>query len=156
MQLKALKAESDICQQLVDTLGLLIVHRADSDERQEAKYRLKRLLKRIIDFKCLKVFFADQRYCGQNMQDWVARIFSHWGCRLEIGKKIHKKTFVALAKRWIVERTFAWLSMDRRLAEDYETATKSSETMVQIAMMQIMLHKLSKGNQNSTVSMKSG
>ena len=77
------------------------------------------------------------------MKDWVTETCKHWGCRLEIGKKIHKKTFVALPKRWIVERTFAWLNMYRRLSKDYETNTKSSETMIQIAMIQIMLHKLS-------------
>ena len=132
---------------LVDTLGLLmvlIVHRADIDERQGAKYLLNRLLKRIVDFKLLKVFFADQGYSGQNMKDWVTETFKHWGCRLEIVKKIHKKAFVALPKRWIVERTFAWLNLYRRLSKDYETNTKSSETMIQIAMIQIMLNKLSK------------
>jgi putative transposase len=132
---------------LVDTLGLLIVlivHRADIDERQGAKYLLNRLLKRIVDFNLLKVFFADQGYSGQNMIDWVTETFKQWGCRLEIVKKIHKKAFKVLPKRWIVERTFAWLTMYRRLAKDYETNTKSSETMIQIAMIQIMLKKLSK------------
>jgi putative transposase len=132
---------------LVDTLGLLmvlIVHRADIDERQGAKYLLHRLRKRMIDFKRLKVLFADQGYSGQNRKDGVTETFKHWNCRLEIVKKIHKKAFVALPKRWIVERTFAWLNMYRRLSKDYETHTTSSETMIQIAMIQIMLHKLSK------------
>ena len=132
---------------LVDTLGLLIVvlvHRADIDERQGAKYLLNRLLKRMVDFKRLKVFFADQGYSGQNMKDWVANTFCGWSCRLEIVKKIHKKTFKALPKRWIVERTFGWLNLYRRLSKDYETDTKAAETMIQIAMIQIMLKKLSK------------
>lgn len=131
---------------LVDTLGLLIVlivHRADIDERQGAKYLLGRLLKRMVDFKRIKVFFADQGYSGQTMQDWVAKTFSSWGCRLEIVKKIHPKAFKALPKRWIVERTFGWLNLYRRLSKDYETDTKSAETMIQIAMIHIMLKKLS-------------
>ena len=102
IQQSALKSENSIA---VDTLGLLIVllvHQADIDERQGARYLLNRLLKRIIDFMRLKVFFGDQGYSGQNMQDWVAKTFYHWSCRLEIVKKIHKKTFVALPKRWIV------------------------------------------------------
>ena len=132
---------------LVDTLGLLIVvivHRADIDERQGAKYLLNRLLKRMVDFKRLKIFFADQGYSGQTMKDWVANTFKRWGCRLEIVKKIHKKAFKALPKRWIVERTFGWLNLYRRLSKDYETDTKSAETMIHIAMIQIMLKKLAK------------
>ena len=132
---------------IVDTLGLLIVlivHRADIDERQGARYLFNRLKSRMVDFKRLKVFYADQGYGGQAMVDWVKSTFRAWGCRLEIVKKIHKKTFEALPKRWIIERTFGWLNLYRRLSKDYETSTKSAETMIQIAMIQIMLKKLSK------------
>ncbi|MDX5443344.1 MAG: hypothetical protein LPJ89_06110, partial [Hymenobacteraceae bacterium] len=59
---------------------------------------------RMVDFKRLKVFYADQGYGGQTMIDWVKRTFKAWGCRLEIVKKIHKKTFEPLPKRWIIER----------------------------------------------------
>ncbi|MDX5397005.1 MAG: IS5 family transposase, partial [Hymenobacteraceae bacterium] len=132
---------------LVDTLGLIIVHlvhRADISERVGAKYLLSRLLKRMVDYPRLKLFFADQGYSGQAMKDWVSRSFRNWKCSLEIVKKIHKKTFKTLPKRWIVERTFGWLNLYRRLSKDYETETTSSETMIQIAMIHIMLKKLSK------------
>jgi len=130
---------------LVDTLGLLIciiVHRADIDERQGAKYLFNRLASRIVDFSHLKVFYADQGYSGENMKQWVKNTFKAFNWTLEIVKKIHKKTFQALPKRWIVERTFAWLNLYRRHSKDYEYNTKSSEAMIQITMIQIMLKKL--------------
>ncbi len=127
---------------LVDTLGLLIciiVHRADIDERQGAKYLLQRLASRIVDFNRLKLFYADQGYGGDKMKEWVERTFKAFNWSLEIVKKIHKKVFTALPKRWIIERTFAWLNLYRRLSKDYEFSTKSSETMIQITMIHIML-----------------
>lgn len=132
---------------LVDTLGLLIcliVHRADIDERQGAKYLLKRTATRIMDFNRLKLFYADQGDGGEKMQQWVSSTFKAWGWTLEIVKKIHKKAFVVLPKRWIIERTFGWLNLYRRLSKDYEYSTKSSETMIHIAMIHLMLNKLSK------------
>lgn len=131
---------------LVDTVGLLIcivVHRADIDERQGAKYLLNRVAARIVDFNRLKHFFADQGYNGQQMQNWISKTFKALGWTLEIVNKIHKKAFAVLPKRWIVERTFGWLNLYRRLSKDYEYSTKSSETMIQITMIHIMLKKLS-------------
>jgi transposase len=52
------------------------------------------------------------------------------------------KGFVVLPKRWVVERTFAWLSNHRRLSKDYERFSKTSETMIQIAMLRVMLRRL--------------
>ena len=132
---------------MTDTLGLLIVlivHRADIGERQGAKYLLAKAAARMADFSRLRLFFADQGYGGCPMKDWVSRTFRALGWTLEIVNRIHKKVFVALPKRWIVERTFGWLNLYRRLSKDYEYSTKSSETMIQVAMIHIMLKKLSK------------
>jgi len=131
---------------IVDTLGLLIciiVHRADIDERQGAKYLFNRLASRIVDFNRLKLFYADQGYGGEKMKRWVKNTFKAFNWSLEIVKKIHKKAFSALPKRWIIERTFGWMNLYRRLSKDYEYSTKSSETMIQITMIHIMLKKLS-------------
>jgi putative transposase len=54
------------------------------------------------------------------------------------------KGFVVLPKRWIVERTFAWIGQSRRLSKDYECLTQSSEAMIYIAMTRIMLRRLDK------------
>jgi putative transposase len=132
---------------VVDTLGLMImaiVHRADIDERRGGMFLLLRIASRIAEFSRLRVFFADQGYGGQRMRDWVSSTFETLGWRLEIVKKIHKKAFVALPRRWIVERTFGWFNLYRRLSKDYERSTKSAETMIQVAMIHIMLKKLSK------------
>jgi putative transposase len=55
------------------------------------------------------------------------------------------KGFVVLPKRWIVERTFAWMGRYRRLSKDYETLTDSSETIVRLAMINLMIHRLKPG-----------
>ncbi len=53
-----------------------------------------------------------------------------------------QKGFQVLPKRWVVARTFAWFDAKRRLSRDYERLTNTSETMIYIAMIAIMLRKL--------------
>ena len=64
---------------------------------------------------------------------------------IEIVKRTDSHKFVVVPKRWIVERTFAWLGKYRRLSKDYETLIQSSEAMIRIAMINVMIHKLSPG-----------
>jgi putative transposase len=62
---------------------------------------------------------------------------------LEIVKRPAKAAgFVLLPRRWVVERSFAWLGRYRRLSKDYEALPTSSEAMIRIAMIQLMLHRL--------------
>ena len=58
-----------------------------------------------------------------------------------IRKPLGIKTFVLLPKRWIIERTFAWLTQHRRLSVDYERSVKVSEAMIQLAMIRIMIRR---------------
>jgi putative transposase len=53
--------------------------------------------------------------------------------------------FTVLKRRWVVERTFAWLDMYRRLSKDYEYLPESSEAMIQLAMINLMAHRLKPG-----------
>lgn len=59
-----------------------------------------------------------------------------------VRKQYGRKGFVVLPRRWVVERTFAWLMNNRRLARDYERLTKSSEAMVQVVTIHLMLMRL--------------
>ena len=74
--------------------------------------------------------------------EWVA---SFGNCVLEIVKRSDdQKGFVVLPRRWVVERTFAWLSRYRRLSKDDEFLPESSEAMIYIAMIHIMVRRLAK------------
>lgn len=126
---------------IVDTLGLifaLVVHPADIQDRDGAKLLIRQLGTR---FRRLQVIFADGGYAGRFV-DWTRGWFGRF---IEIVKRPTANQFVVLPKRWIVERTFAWLGKYRRLSKDYETLAECSEAMILIAMTNLMLHRLSPG-----------
>ena len=126
---------------IVDTVGLivaLVVHPANIQDRDGGKLLLHKLGTR---FRRLQLIFADGGYAGRFV-DWTRG----WTGRfVEIVKRPTLQRFVVLPKRWIVERTFAWLGKYRRLSKDYETLTQSSEAMIVIAMINLMVHRLSPG-----------
>jgi len=75
--------------------------------------------------------------------------FIHWcqqvfGVVVEISQRIGTG-FQVQARRWIVERTFAWLSFSRRLSKDYEVAPQRSESLIYLAMIRLMLKRLHPG-----------
>lgn len=124
---------------LVDTLGLLlavVVHRADIDERRGAGFVLVRLAKKRVCFLRLAVIFADGGYGGEF--ETLVKITFGWLLHI-VRKPFGLKTFVPFPKRWIVERTFGWLSSHRRLSVDYERNVKSSEAMIHLAMIRVMI-----------------
>jgi transposase len=124
---------------LVDTLGLLlsvVVHRADIDERKGAGFVLNRLCKQKKLLPRLSVIFADGGYSGE-FEAFVRKNF-RWMLQI-VRKPLGIKTFQVLPKRWIVERTFSWLTAHRRLSVDYERKIKSSEAMIHIAMIRLMI-----------------
>lgn len=87
----------------------------------------------------LQRIWADGRY-GGTLEEWV---LTEAGWTLEVVKRPSEaKGWVTLPKRWIVERTFAWLGKCRRLSKDYEATTESSEAMVRLAMIGLMLRRL--------------
>jgi transposase len=61
---------------------------------------------------------------------------------VEIVKRNETGKFVVLPKRWIVERTFAWLTFSRRLVRDYEINPRQSEAMIKLAMIRLLLKRL--------------
>ena len=125
----------------MDTLGLIlgvVVHPANIQDRDGGRLILQRLAGR---FSRLRLIWADGGYAGQ-LIEWARR---SCGRILEIVKRSQASSFVVLPKRWIVERTFAWLGKYRRLSKDYETLPTSSECMIYIAMTNLMLHRLKPG-----------
>ena len=126
---------------VVDTLGLVlavVVHAADIQDRDGAKLVLGKLKGR---FGRLRLIWADAGYGGQ-LIEWV-RGFGGW--ILEIVKRRELHRFAVLPHRWIVERTFAWLGRHRRLSKDYEALPQTSEALIHIAMIYLMLHRLAPG-----------
>jgi putative transposase len=111
-----------------------VVHAANVHDSQGARRLLKRLFESV---PTLKRIWADQGYKG-SLVEWVKSSFS---CELDI---VYRKTkqFEVLPRRWVVERTFAWLSRYRRLAREYEKRPASSVAMIYVASIRIMLKKL--------------
>jgi putative transposase len=124
---------------VVDTLGLLltvVVHPANIQDRDGAKLVLEKTRGR---FPRLKLIWADGGYAGK-LIDWVQQTC---GWVLEIVKRnADLKGFHVLPRRWVVERTFGWLGRYRRLSKDYEELTQSSEAMIQLAMIHLMIRRL--------------
>jgi putative transposase len=89
--------------------------------------------------KKLRLIWVDGAYRGQ-LVEWVT---THCWVRLQpVLRSDSQKGFVVLPRRWIVERTWAWLNQYRRLSKDYEVLPSSSEAMIYIAMMRLMLRRL--------------
>jgi putative transposase len=128
---------------LVDTLGLLlavVVHPANIQDRDGAK-RVFAKAKRLGAWPRLERVWADGGYAGKLIV-WVS-CFCQWV--LEIVKRNDDvKGFKLLPKRWVVERTFSWLSNYRRLSKHYEYWNETGEAMIQVAMIHIMLRRLTK------------
>jgi putative transposase len=128
---------------LVDTLGLIlhvVVHPASIQDRDGAKLVLTVLLQR---FGWLQCIFADSGYAGE-LVNWCRRLLPRRGVRLEIVKRkdVDAHRFAVLPKRWIVERTFGWLSKSRRLSKDYEYRTENSEAIILLAATRLMVARL--------------
>ena len=93
-------------------------------------------------FSRLRLIWADGGYAGQLVQ-WVRNLRPVRRLRLEIVKRSDDvRGFVVLPKRWIVELTFGWLGRQRRLSKDYELLTDTSETLIRVAMIGLMLRRL--------------
>jgi len=123
-------------------LGLIlaiVVHAGNIQDRDGAKLVLSRLRGR---YGRLKLIWADGGYAGK-LIEWTA-LFGNWV--LEIVKRSDDVTgFVVLPKRWIVERTFGWIGRYRRMSKDYEMLPASSEAMILIVMINLMVHRLAPG-----------
>lgn len=122
---------------LVDTQGLVLALRvsgADETDRTGAEEVFRKADK--LQLSMLKLVYADGGYRGK----LITQVKKQFGITLSIVKKKAKQGFKVLPKRWVVERTFAWLTKCRRLSKDYERLTTTSEAFILLAMCRIMLN----------------
>ena len=139
---------------LVDTQGTLLkgkVHPADIHDRSGAELLLSGLQRLFPD---IELMWADTAYRG--LTDWLRRtlgwrllIPQHWwtgGVWIRIGAEPPQRPsgFQVLARRWVVERTIAWLTTNRRLAKDYERLVETGEMLLYLGMSRILLRRLTR------------
>jgi putative transposase len=127
---------------VVDTLGLLlvvVVTAASADDGTDA-HRVLSLLDRK-RFPRLEKLWADQKYNNRSLDEWLERTQAPYQVEV-VERPAGAKGFVKLPRRWVVERTFAWLGRYRRHSKDYERRTDSSESMIKISSIHSMLKRL--------------
>ena len=122
---------------IVDTLGLIlaiVIQDASVQDRDGASQVIKQM--REVWIRVLKIF-ADAGYAGK----LIERIKQAFNIEIEIIKRNEVHTFKVLPKRWIVERTFAWIDTNRRNSKNYERLNETSVAMVHLAAIRIMLNR---------------
>jgi transposase len=127
----------------VDTLGLVLrvlVTAASLGEREGGKQVLHRVKQSTEQVSRLTTIWVDGGFDGEPFMQWVMN-FCRWIVQVVLRPE-QKKGFVLLKKRWVVERTFGWLMGCRRLVRDYELLPETSETLIYLAMIRIMLRRL--------------
>jgi putative transposase len=119
----------------------VVVHSAGIQDQDGAKLVLARLAESFLPR--LELIWADGAYLRGRLIEWV-KAFAGWTLSI-VEREKGQRGFVVLPRRWVVERTFGWLGRCRRLSKDYEGVTQSSEALVLIAMINLMLHRLEPG-----------
>lgn len=131
---------------LVDTIGLLLtvkVVAANVSEKAGAKSLLEKIyhnkhLKRLCSR--IELVWVDAGYQGDDLYDWVAQL-TGWIWQV-VKRNEQQKGFVVLPRRWVVERSFAWMSFNRRLSKDYEQLTRNSEAAMYAATLPLLIKRL--------------
>lgn len=127
---------------LVDTMGLLLtvlVTSAALDDGAAAASVVARLDPK--DYPRLQKLWGDNKYHNHNFRQWLATNRPGWELEVKT-REPGVKGFAVLPKRWVVERTFAWSGRSRRNSRDYERRTDSSESMIRISSLHLMLRRL--------------
>ena len=127
----------------VDTLGLVLrvlVTAANVGEREGGKHVLQRVKQKGKSVSRLHTIWADGGFDGKPFMRWVVDVY-RWIVQVALQPE-QTKGFVLLKKRWVVEGTFGWLMGARRLVRDYEVLPETSETLIYIAMIRLMVRRL--------------
>lgn len=125
---------------LVDTLGIplsIYVTEADVHDTRGARC----LLGGAEVFRATpEKIWADAAYRGQELVAWCKGT-GDW--ELEVVERTPRTCrFSVVPRRWVVERTFSWISRNRRMSKDYERKVQTSETLIQVAMMRLLLARV--------------
>ena len=127
---------------ITDTIGLVVLAKVTAANVQDVhagKQILIELKKRTELITRLRKFFADGGYRGE-LVNWVKNeLHAEMEIVLTLGDK---KGFQVLPKRWVIERTNAWVTRNRRMARDYERLTETSEAFIYILMIRLGLRRL--------------
>jgi len=127
---------------VTDTLGLLLTLHVLAGSAQDCDGARRSLLLTRLDHPGVARIWADQGFAGR-LVEWCAAVLRR---TLDIVRKDPgQRGFKVQPKRWAVERTFAWITMRRRLACDYERDPARSETMIRWAMTDVILRRLTRG-----------
>jgi putative transposase len=141
---------------LVDTGGLVMkarVHPADLADREGARVLLDRVDE---SFPSLQHLWADAGYRGVDLRGWITEGL---GLSLEIVQRRSRWVWVrndvepdpipngfeVIRRRWVVERTFAWILRNRRMSRDYEFLPETGEALIYVTMIRLMLKRLARG-----------
>ena len=128
---------------LVDTLGLLIavvITGANVDDGTAAPQLLAKVSPE--EFPRLETIFGDNKYHNHGLNAWLAENRPMWHVEIQ-SRPEGAKGFAPVRKRWVVERTNAWNGRSRRHSKDYERRIESSEAMIQLSNIHLMLRRLS-------------
>ena len=127
---------------LTDTAGLLvtaIVHVANVQDRDGAPDLLQGVRH---SFPWLRHVFADGAYAGDKLAQQLPGL-GYWTFEI-VRRSDNAEGFEVLPRRWVVERTLAWLNRNRRLGKDFETAVASAESWVYLASIQLIARRLAR------------
>jgi putative transposase len=139
---------------VVDTLGLLLVVVVSAASADDGTFAPEVLGKLTAEHRTrLELIWADGKYHNHDLNGWLER--SGVGSVIEVvSRPAGSKGFVLLHRRWVVERTFAWLGRYRRNSRDYEWHTHSSESMIRISSIHRMLRLLKPDRSKEPVPFK--
>lgn len=125
---------------LVDTIGLPIAVKVTAASESDQAGARKLFSEEQAKLTNIKKIWVDGTYRGE---EWHAEVKEKYGIELEVKKnETGVKGFVVQAKRWVVERTFGWLVQSRRLVREYEKLAESTEAMIHLTMIRILIRRL--------------
>jgi putative transposase len=126
---------------LVDTLGLPIAVYVTPAAVHDTVGACKLLGGLAFFVPGLKKIWADAAYRGKELAAWCQQQSDGWDLEV-VKREPGTRGFSAQPHRWIVERTFAWLIRNRRLAKDYEYRVQTSETLIEIATIRLLVRRI--------------